>query len=287
MKLRFSVIGGDGRQEKLARMLAEDGHSVTVFGIDAGRLPKAPSLGEAVRDAQCIVLPIPVTREGGLLNAPRLQEVYTMEEVLGFATPRQVFVGGKVPQDVALLADKNDITLVDYVEREDFSVRNAVPSAEGALQLAMENTDRTVFGSRALVIGYGRIGRVLARLLAALGARVSVSARKQEDFAWIEAEGYRQLDTRKLEGKLPEFDMVFNTAPAMVLNEKLLEELPPACLVIDLASAPGGVDRDAAQTLGLKFLWALGLPGKMAPHSASAILRDTVYHIIREKGVFL
>ena len=161
---------------------------------------------------------------------------------------------------------------------------NAVPAVEGALQLAMEATDRTVHDCRCLVIGYGRIGRLLADRLLALGAEVTVSARKYGDLAWIQAWGCRGVHTGALTEQLERFHLIFNTAPALILDGGRLRETREDCVIIDLASAPGGVDLAEAKRLGRQVTSAPGLPGKVAPRSAAAAVRDSVYHILQERG---
>lgn len=161
---------------------------------------------------------------------------------------------------------------------------NAVPTAEGALYLAMESTDHTLHGSRCLIIGYGRIGRLLADRLLSLGAEVTVSARKYGDLAWIQAWGCQSIQTGALTGQLDRFDLIFNTAPALILDGARLRETREDCVIIDLASAPGGVDRKAAQRLDRQVICAPGLPGKVAPRTAAAAIRDSVYHILEERG---
>ena len=161
---------------------------------------------------------------------------------------------------------------------------NAVPTAEGALQLAMESTDRTLHDSRCLIIGYGRIGRLLADRLLSLGAEVTVSARKYGDLAWIEAWGCHSLRTGALTGQLDRFDLIFNTAPALILDGARLREVREDCVILELASAPGGVDLAEAGRLGRQVIQAPGLPGKVAPRSAAAAIRDSVYHILEERG---
>ena len=179
-------------------------------------------------------------------------------------------------------AEEKGVRAFDYFAREELAVRNAVPTAEGAIQIAMEELGTTLFGARVLVIGYGRIGRLLAHRLKGLGARVTVSARKYEDLAWIEAFGCCAERTGELEGWLCSYDLIINTVPAPVLGEALLEDVSPECLIIDLASKPGGVDFEAAAALGIKVIWALSLPGKVAPVTSGKIIRDTVYHILQE-----
>lgn len=164
-------------------------------------------------------------------------------------------------------------------------IMNAVPTAEGAIQIAMEQTDVTLHGLPVLVIGHGRIGSLLARRLAALGAKVTVSARSCRDFALIESEGLSAADTRQLAPVLHDFPLVFNTVPAAVLGAAELARLPDKALVIDLASQPGGLDPSAEPLRGVRVIHALSLPGKVAPVTASVAVRDTVYAILGEEGI--
>ena len=162
---------------------------------------------------------------------------------------------------------------------------NTVPTCEGAIQLAMEQTAFTLQGARCLVIGNGRIGSLLAHKLQVLGAAVTVSARSARDFAKIATAGLSALDTRQLAGGLAEFDLIFNTVPAPVLGAAELAGLTPPCLVIDLASLPGGVAADAPLPQGCRVLHALSLPGRVAPLSAARAVRDTVLTMLKEEGI--
>ena len=127
--------------------------------------------------------------------------------------------------------------------------------------------------------------REFAQRLAGLGAKVSVAARKFADLAWAESCGYGIEHTGQLEGWLCCYDLVVNTVPARILSEEDLEDLRPGCLVIDLASKPGGVDLEAAARLGVKVIWALSLPGKVAPVTAGKSIKITIYNILHELGV--
>ena len=142
---------------------------------------------------------------------------------------------------------------------------------------------RELRGKTLGVLGFGRIGKVLAHDLSALGAKVSVSARKRSDLAWIDAFGYAPLHTNRLSGTLGEFRVVFNTVPHQVLDEALLAELPPDCLLIELASA-SGFDMDAVETLRLSYLKAGGLPGRVAPETAARAIKKTLCRLIKEEA---
>ncbi len=273
-KGRFNVktigfLGGDARMAYLARMLAEDGFEVKTWSL-AGTEESRPSEAMA---AERVVLPVPLQKDGRL-NGTRLP--------LGELWPRlscdQRVYAGAVSAAARAQAEALGLRLTDYYTDEALAVKNAVPTAEGALAAAMGRMSVTLHGAPCLVIGFGRIGKLLARDLAALGAEVSVSARRFDDFAWIDALGYRALHTRRLAGKLGAFRAVFNTVPDMVMDDALLGELRRDCVLVELASR-AGIDADAARTLGLELVTAGGLPGRFAPETAALALRETLYRI--------
>lgn len=277
-ELNFWVIGGDARQERLAELLAADGHTVHPYALGQER---EEELSEAAR-ADCVVLPLPAEAEAGVLNAPLAEGRYSLAEIFDALRPGQLLCAGRVSEGLTALAKERNLTLLDYFAREELTVANAVPTAEGAVQIAMEELPITIHGARVLVIGYGRVGKLCAHRFAALGAKVSVAARKWSDLAWCESMGYGVERTDALRPWLCSYDLVVNTVPARVLARAELGELKNGCLVIDLASKPGGVDMEAAAALGVRVIWALSLPGKTAPVTAGRAIRETIYHMLSE-----
>ena len=282
MRPAISILGGDLRQVYLARLLSEDGWMVTTWGLEKGGGDGGAPLDQAL-EGDILLLPMPVCRNG-MLHLPLTDTELEAERLWARLRYDQLLLGGMTSDLSRRLMADYGLTLLDYYDREETQVANAVPTAEGALQLAMESTDRTLHGSRCLIIGYGRIGRLLADRLLALGAEVTVSARKYGDLAWIEAWGYRGVQTGALTGQLDRFDLIFNTAPTLILDGTRLRETREDCVIIDLASAPGGVDLEAAKRLSRRAIPAPGLPGKVAPCTAAAAIRDSVYHILEERG---
>ena len=284
-KLNFWIVGGDPRQAALARALAEDGHSVHTYALEQAveSTLSAPSLA-GIEDAHCVVLPLPAL-DGERINAPLSRVKLPLSRLLDALTPGQLLCAGMLKPPLVGEAQARSLLLADYFAREELAVANAVPSSEGAIQIAMEELPITLHGARALVIGYGRLGKVLARQLRGLGVRVSVASRKYADLAWIRAEGLEAERSDQLSGWLCGYDLVVNTVPAPILGREELTQLKPGCLVIDLASKPGGVDFDAAAQLGVKAVWALSLPGKVAPVTAGLAIRDAIYNILTELGV--
>ena len=279
MKKHFALLGGDRRQALLAKLLDRDGHTVTAWGLEQDAGDPAGALA-AAGAADCVVLPLPVTRDGSYLHAPLCGQRLALSALWPALRPaEQLVCGGMVPEDMGTAHG-----VADYFAREEVQVANAVPTAEGAVAAAMAATDCTLHTARCLVLGYGRIGKVLAHRLQGLGARVTVAARKRSDLAWISAFGCRPLPLAELDTRLGSFDVIFNTVPAPLLDRPRLEQLKPGCVILELASAPGGVDSAAVKALGIPCIPTPGLPGKVAPMTAAAVLRDAVYCLLDERG---
>lgn len=289
--MRFAVIGGDMRHAGLADLLARDGHAVTTFALDkispADGVRQADTAKKAVEETDCVILPLPVSTREGMLNTPLSGGLHTTREIVSVLRPEQVICAGRVDSTTHELAEAAGLTFTDYLEREEFAVANAVAVAEGAIQLIMEETPITLCHSRCLVIGYGRIGKALCHRLKGLGADVTASARSAADLAWIRAFGYTPVKTAELDGNLADYDVVVNTVPFRVFGEQRLREVKADCLCLDLASKPGGIDFAAASSLGVKAMWALSLPGEVAPATSGVIIRDTIYNILSERGLMV
>ncbi len=164
-------------------------------------------------------------------------------------------------------------------------MENSVPTAEGAIKIAIEETPFSLHGSKCLVLGYGRVGKILARMLQGIGANVWVEARKYADLAMIEGHGYEPLSLNEVKNYIDEFDVIFNTVPSLILDETMLRGVRSDTLIIDLASKPGGVDFNAAKLMGIRVIWALSLPGKISPVTSGMIIKDTIMNIINELEV--
>ena len=284
----LAVAGGDIRQAHLAALLHADGYTVRTFALERHPIEGCAAVSDprsCFTDVQAVILPLPVQHGNSQLNAPLSNTSYPLIDVLDAIPAGTLTLAGSVPFWVHARAVQNNLRLIDYLARDELAIRNAVPTCEGALQLAMEQTAFTLQKARCLVIGYGRIGAMLAHKLRALDALVTVSARSPRDFARIQTAGMQTLDTRHLAGKLAGFDLIFNTVPAPVLGDAEVAGLTPRCLVIDLASLPGGVAPDAQLPSGCRLQHALSLPGTVAPLTAAHALHATSRTIFHEEGM--
>ena len=281
----FAVIGGDLRFRYVAGLLANDGCKVIAVGFDNTDLPPCVAgctdMSQAIALADAVVLPMPVTTDGSTVQAPFSRLSLPLEQVYAAAHSEQMIVGGGVSTAVREAFERRGCTIQDYMQREELALRNAVPTAEGALQLAMEELPITLHGAACLITGFGRIAQVLALQLRALGADVTVAARKAADREKARLLGCKAVPTAAL-GALPYMDVVFNTVPAMLFDRRVLTNMDAHTLLIDLASRPGGIDFDAAASLHFKTVWALSLPGRVAPKTAARIIADTVLTMAEE-----
>lgn len=288
-RMKYTVIGGDLRNVKLAEAIFSDGNQVNLFGFEnAGfesMLDGIEDLDAAIDDSQIVIGPLPCTNDNDILNTPFHREKIYINEVFKKMKKNQLFIAGRISDKIHQMAKAYNVYTIDILEREEMAVLNCIPTAEGAIQIAMEELPTTLNGSKTLVLGYGRLGKVLSRMLSGIGAEVYVEARKYSDLAWLKANGINSVYINELDGFLPKMDIVFNTIPSRILDSERLDKISKDCLVIDLASKPGGVDFERAKMLGIKVIWALSLPGKVAPVTAANYMKQTIYNIIEELGV--
>ncbi|MBQ3379530.1 MAG: dipicolinate synthase subunit DpsA [Clostridia bacterium] len=280
-----AVIGGDMRQFAIYERLLLQNNDVVLCAFEKsgflGRHTSQPICRDALYGADIVILPLPAFIQGKL-NAPFSDENVTFDTLFRIIPKSAKVFGGKIDKSCVEAAEKSGFVINDYMKREDFAVMNAVPTAEGALAVSIENTDGTIMGSRVLICGYGRIGKILSRRFHLLGADVTVSARKPEDLSWIAAYSMKPIKTDELFYTELDFDIIVNTVPYMIFNKKLISHVKNGCVMIDLASLPGGIDLDAANSMGIKAVRALSLPGKTAPAAAGRIILSTIENMLYE-----
>ena len=230
---------------------------------------------------QVVIGPIPFSSDGININMPFSDGKLSIREFMHNLNAK-ILIAGTIAPDVYELANDEYIEIVDIMKREELAVLNTIATAEGAIEIAIANTNKILHGSNVLVLGFGRIGKVLARKLAGLSTKVTCAARKEEDLAWIKAYGHKGININQIDKNLSEFDVIINTVPQMILTAEKLGYVKQECLLIDLASNPGGIDKKVAKEKGLQLIWALALPGKVAPTTTAEFIKDTIYNILKE-----
>jgi dipicolinate synthase subunit A len=268
--LTIAVVGGDEREQEIARLAALTGAAVRAYGFIGADAPIpgvrcAGSLEDALSGADTLLLPIPGIAVDGSIFAPgHSPPIVITGELLGMMrSPAHVILG---QADAALTAAAGvaGVVLDEYEDDQELMLLRAPAIVEGVVRVAIENTRVTLNDARTVVVGYGNIGARLAATLRDLGANVTVTARNPIQRASAYAAHLRAVPLTELEAQAEGTELLFSTVPASVVSRQVLGRLAPGALVVDIAAPPGSIDLDAAAELGHRAVWARGM-GRRAP----------------------
>lgn len=282
-----AVLGGDGRELEIARALVEAGADVRVCGVPLDGsiigVNSFSTVAEATRGVDIVICPIPVPHPNGSLFAPSADRHLIVDaESLAGMRRGGLLITGKASTQMRQAASELALRLREYENEEDLMLLRAPAIAEGAIRIAIEHTDVTLHGNRCLIVGFGKIGPVLAATLRGLGARVTIAARNPVQRARAYAWGCDSVPLEDLPSIVPTMVVIFNTAPARLFTKGLLEHVGRQAVLIDLSAPPGGVDLDAARELRVRTIWARGLGGR-APRTVGRSQWMGVRRIIGEE----
>ncbi|WP_312096295.1 dipicolinate synthase subunit DpsA [Niallia sp.] len=280
------IIGGDFRQLEVIRLLAPKLSKIYLIGFEDASIPfenvvKVNWQTTPFHEVDSILLPIPGIQDNGIAeSAFSTKELILTKEIINKTKPNSTLYSGIITPFLKQLAAETNRNLVALFARNDVAILNSIPTAEGALMLAIKHTDITIHNAEVLVLGFGRVGKTVARLFSAVGAKVTVLVNKKEDEARVIEMGFAPIFETALESTIPYQHIVINTVPALILTSTLIKKMSSQALIIDLASKPGGTDFVAAKEHNIQTLWALGLPAKVAPRAAGSIIGETLLELL-------
>ena len=291
MNKKIAIIGGDLRIIKLAEMLVNDEKQVYLYGLEKTEELKnkdntffCDNLEETIKDIQIIISSIPFSRDGININTPFSDNTITINSLIQNLEGKTL-IAGNVSQEITNLFEDNNVKLIDVMKNEELVILNTIATAEGAIKEAISNTDIILHKSNVLILGFGRVAKTLAIKFSGINANVTCSARKKQDLTWIKTYGYDSLNINNLGKELSKFDIIINTVPHMILTANELQYVRKDCLLMDVSSKPGGMDENYIKQKGLHMIWALALPGKVAPKSSAKFIKDTIYEILEEQNI--
>lgn len=272
------LIGGDARSRYLNTYLLQQGFSTYCFGIDDA-IDRAELLGVLRSNIAAVVLPLPATRDGKTVNIPLTGDVLPFEELCAMLPCGTVVFGGMFPMQISEQFFKKGIRTVDYYD-EEVVLQNAVLTAEGAMQVLQAQSDQPLSRLHIVIAGYGRVGRAIAKTLKGQACTPTVAARRAAVRREALADGCTVVSVAELQENPAEFDILINTVPARLFSAETLQKTKPGVLLLEIASAPFGIDFKAAETLGRKAVNAQSLPGKTAPQAAAVILGEKIKSLL-------
>ena len=268
MKQKFLILGGDLRSVKLAEMLINDNNKVFAYGLEKSediqennQIDKISNLQSAIEKVDIIVAPTPFSSNGETINSPYSKEEIKIEQLVK-SNKQKIIIAGGIKESIKEQLEEKYLKVIDVMKREELAILNTIATAEGTIKVAIENTDKILQGASVLVLGFGRVAKIVASKFSLLSTKVTCAARKISDLAWIEAYGYNSININDMLYELKDFDIIINTVPQIIIKEKELKHMKPDVLLIDLASKPGGIEGTKAIQMGLKYIWALAIPRK-------------------------
>ena len=285
MNKSITVLGGDSRQLYMSGYLNERGYDVGIYACEHGKYPAGvkslESLDEAMK-AEIIALPLPVSKNGNILNTPLSSTEIRLKEITDRINDRHIILYGMGSTGFSKIVQARAFYACDYFNIEALIYKNAMLTSEGIISIVLDKLPITVFGMKAAITGYGRIGAFTAEKLKHLGADVTVFARDEIQRIKAQLAGMNSLDISAVSDFSGNFDIIINTVPHQVIDRSTVGSSKKACVFIEAASAPYGIDSDACALFGRTLIKAFSLPGKTAPGSAGIIIGETIDKILRE-----
>lgn len=274
---------------RLSELLSYDHNTVFIYGQEKYFLNQKENTNENIHicddikeccgKSNIIISGIPLSKNNITINSPYSDESIRLDEVYQ-ELENKTFIAGAIP--IWFYENKN-IENIDLLQSEELTILNAIPTVEGTIKIAIEETESTIHESNVLIFGFGRIGKILCRKFNDLGANIYCVARKEADLAWIRESRYVPVTYEEVESYANKIDLIINTVPTLVIKEKVVKELKKDCLIIDIASNPGGVDKNIAKMYKIKVITALGIPGKIAPKTAAKHIKNVIDKKMKER----
>ena len=281
----FLILGGDERSLYLGEYLEKQKLQVCYYAFSDTNCFN--SLSEAINSAEYIILPLPFTKDRLTLNAPLFDEKVEIKDICTLLKKGNIVMGGQLPESFKETLTNTEVEFYDYFLLDELAIFNAIPTAEGVVEILIKNLPITIHSMKCAILGYGKTSKVLAATLKALGADVTVFARKERDKADVFTKGYKFASFPSLKNTEYKFDALINTVPQKVLGREEMKNISSDCLFIEIASAPFGIDFQAAKEFAFDVIKANSLPGKVAPKTAGEIIGRSVLPILENKGLIL
>lgn len=287
MSDNFAVIGGDLRNIELVKLLAKDQRKVFTYGLEENKellenlnnnIIICKDIEEICSNVDIVISSIPFSRDGKTIycefSKNRINIISFFEKMKG-----KTLIAGSINTNLIDEALKRNIKIIDVMKNEELAILNTIATAEGTIQTMISNTKNIIHESNILILGFGRVAKTLAKKLQGLVRNVDCASNNKEELAWIEAFGYNVINLENLVENISKYDIIINTIPAIILNYENMKYIRKDTLLIDLASNPGGIDKNEAENEGLKLIHALGLPGKIAPITSAKFIKKIIYEI--------
>lgn len=275
------------RLVKLAPILEKENNQIYILGLEKAKELENSSnmricrnLEQVLENAEIVISSIPFTRDGITINMPLSDNKIKINEFMNLMKDKTL-IAGTISNNI--YEKYKDVEIIDIMKNEKLAILNTIATAEGAIKEIIENMQVNVHGSKIMILGFGRVGKTLAKKLDGLSAKITVVSKEEEELAWAEVYGYTNVQLNKIEDVIKDYDVIVNTIPHIILQGDILQKINKDTLLLDLASGEGGINKEEAQENKINLIKALGIPGKISPITTAKILKETIYEILEEK----
>lgn len=293
MKKKLSFIGGDLITVHLINEFLKDKYEIRAYAFDgAYDLIEAEDkvknkilsqdIKEVIKFSDIIVLAMPFKNASEEIVSTFSNTIVNIKDIIPSLNDKILFAGNLTKETLEKL--ENQKTIVHNLSlNNELKIANSIITAEAAMQIVKSEIKKTIHGSKILVLGFGRLGKMLCKTFKALNADITCEARKDSDIAWIKAYGYEALHLDNLTENIGEYEVIINTVPFKILDKERIANVNKKAFIIDLADDVRGVDLEAVRKAKIKNIWALSLPEKTAPISYSLAIKNIMENILNKK----
>lgn len=286
----IAVIGGDKRQLHMITYFLNHKYSVVSYGLKLNNentnYLNSNSLSEAINLSDVLITPVPFSKDNKYITSEYLCEDLTIDNFIRCLNNTKLVIGGNISNKVTKFCNENQIHYNDLMQNSEISILNSIATAEGVISEAINMSSINLHNSKSLVFGYGKCGKMISMKLKSLDSNVYVTSQDNEELTLAYSNGLKSIKLKNIKSNIKEFDFIFNTIPALVIDKEILKEISKETTIIDIASGNGGIDYKAAKELGLNPNHYLGIPGKISPKSSARILSDSIIKLLNERSDF-
>lgn len=287
MQKKIGIIGGDLRLIFLSILLAKEKNIVYTYAQETAEILKnekninfCENMAELIKESELIIGPIPFSKNNIEINSAYSNKKVMIQDLMSNLKNRELIAGSINPK-IYEQANENNVKIIDIMKNEKLTILNTIATAEGAIKELIANTDIIIHGAKILILGYGRVAKTLAQKLKGIDAKVTIAARKEEALAWGYTYGFNVVNINSIEEKLANYDIIVNTVPELILGKQQIKNIKSKTYLLDISSAPGGIDFEEANKNNIKAELALGLPGKYAPYTTAKFIKEVIEELCK------
>ncbi|MFQ9515246.1 MAG: dipicolinate synthase subunit DpsA [Eubacterium sp.] len=268
----FAILSGDNRQIFTNDYLNNHNfHSYIKTNLD-------------FNNDKIIVCCTPFTKNGKYINCD-LYSSFPIDTFISLLKPGQIVFGGSIPEQVISQASNSGVNFIDVLKDKDVVWNNAMLTAEGLIAQIILNTDFSLNGSKALILGFGKCGTNIASRLSALNCNVTIHDHTPEHLSQAASFGYHVLDYSLLSEFIKDFDIIINTVPSEILSDYQMSLIRNSCVLFEIASKPYGFNTELVKKYNLSLITCPGLPGATAPKSAGELIAKSIISYLERTGI--